>query len=791
VVSYLNVKRRRDFRRRRWQYGAVALTIFLGVLMFAGTYDAYRNLDASYRRTYERLALADFTAVEPSPGFAISAAELPDVAGVSARHVADVPIRVHGGSSFLGRIVGMPADNQPAVNRIDLTDGAYLSSSLPSRVVLETHMADHFGLGPGDTVEYYDGRAWRPVTVGGVAVSPEYLWPARSAQEVLASPDTFGVVFASDRVVTSLPPSLVRSEVGVVYAEGADVPALDSRLRALASANRASSVMLQVDQPSNKALQLDVMGFQQMAVAFPVMFLLAAAVATYTLLNRLVYSEREIIGTLRANGLSRGSVVRHYLSYGLWLGGIGGLLGVALGVPMGWGTTFAYTAELGIPDTIREVRLATVVIGIAFGFATGFVSSWAPARAASHLEPATAMRGETPTLRSAASLAERVLPPLRRLPAAWKMVLRGISRNPRRSFATVLGVVLSLILILASWGLIDTVRILLDRQFTEIQLEDATIVFDEPVTSDSVANVGGVLGVADAERAYALPVTASGAKGSYATQALAFAADTHMHTFSRPLGAGVILGTSMRGLLGVEVGDTVRLAFTGLKTSATARVDGFADEPLGSLVYMSRSTLERLLEGASPPVGQERLVQPDTSVVLVRFDPGVDRASVISRLRDLDTVVAVTDARALYETANRYLGLFYVFVGLMLGFGGIMAFALIFNTMSVNLAERVGEFATMRANGFSQRRLAVLIVGESLLLTLVAIPFGLLAGWWAASRLMASYSSDMFDFGLAMYPSTYVLAGLSMVVVTLISLWPGIRATGRIDLGAVMRQRSV
>ena len=48
-------------RRQRWQFLAVLVTIVLGVMLFAASYDAYRNLEASYTDTYDRLAFADMT----------------------------------------------------------------------------------------------------------------------------------------------------------------------------------------------------------------------------------------------------------------------------------------------------------------------------------------------------------------------------------------------------------------------------------------------------------------------------------------------------------------------------------------------------------------------------------------------------------------------------------------------------------------------------------------------------------------------------------------------------------
>ena len=139
-----------------------------------------------------------------------------------------------------------------------------------------------------------------------------------------------------------------------------------------------------------------------------------------------------------------------------------------------------------------------------------------------------------------------------------------------------------------------------------------------------------------------------------------------------------------------------------------------------------------------------------------------------------------------------YLALFLILVALitMLAFGAVMAFALIFNTISVNVAEREGEYATMRANGLSQRKLASLITGENLLLTALGIIPGLIVGYAAATLFMQSYSSDMFAFNLDMNTSTLVFSSLAMLAVALLSVLPAIRTVRRLDIAKVVRERS-
>ena len=76
---------------------------------------------------------------------------------------------------------------------------------------MEQHMAAHFGLRPGDRFAVATADGWTDVDVLGVAASPEYLWPAKSRQEILVLPDDFGVVFAPEAFVAGLAPAATGS----------------------------------------------------------------------------------------------------------------------------------------------------------------------------------------------------------------------------------------------------------------------------------------------------------------------------------------------------------------------------------------------------------------------------------------------------------------------------------------------------------------------------------------------------------------------------------------------------
>jgi putative ABC transport system permease protein len=480
-------------------------------------------------------------------------------------------------------------------------------------------------------------------------------------------------------------------------------------------------------------------------------------------------------------------VVLHYLSFGIAAGVAGSAIGAIAGVLLAGVITEAYVQELSIPVTVVKVSPVTLLLGVLFGLGATMLAAAIPARAAARTPPAEAMRPFAPGGGGHESLAERLAPPLRRLPVRGLMVIRSIGRNRMRTLSTMLGVILALCLILVSWGMVDTTRILVDRQFNEVDRQDAELYFEPALTEAALRRVRSTAGVADAEPGADLPVTLRANGRLYQTELDGFQHDTEMHGFIATGGgtltlpaSGALAGEDLRGELGVGQGSEVDATLPGGATSKL-RLEGFLDEPLGTYLYAS---LDQIRAALGPSLGAG-------NVALVRYGQGVDREEMRRRLSALPGVVAFSDSRALYDSVNSYLGLFYAFVGIMLIFGGAMAFALMFNSISTNIAERVVETATLRAAGAGYATLARMITAENVLVVLLALVPGLLAGNELARVFMGQFSSDQFSFELQMRASTPILASVAILVVALISQLPGLRAVRRLDVARVVRERAV
>ncbi|HVT77799.1 MAG TPA: hypothetical protein VHD87_12275, partial [Acidimicrobiales bacterium] len=214
-MSLLARKLVRDTRRQWLQFCAVALTLGLGIAVFGAAFDSYGNLKSSYAAIYTRLNFADATI--SGANTAAVAARLrrePGIGALATRVQADVPFRVGSGASahsLIGRLVG-PSVGPKTIDALQMKSGRRLRRGDADSVVLERHMAEHFHLAVGDSIEVY-GSSWHRLAIVGVATSPEYLWPARNREDLLTSSDEFGVAFANPQLIAAVAGPLVTRQV--------------------------------------------------------------------------------------------------------------------------------------------------------------------------------------------------------------------------------------------------------------------------------------------------------------------------------------------------------------------------------------------------------------------------------------------------------------------------------------------------------------------------------------------------------------------------------------------------
>jgi putative ABC transport system permease protein len=783
-MNILLLKTLRDLRASLAQSAALIVIVMLGVASFAASVAAFRDLATSYQSTYDRLHLADVTfSVTSAPESAADdLRRLDGVEAVTARLVVDTGLELADADGqsqdpIRARLIGMPAQDHPAVNDVLVLDGGYLPAGESDAALMESHFAEYYHLGPGDDITPILNGEKVTFQATGVAASPEYLVVSPSKQEIFPSVRSFGVFFVvQSELQRRLGLEGTVNNFAVLINPVADTPAVVSAAQDLLAPYGLTETTLQKDQPSNAALSADLEGFREIAYLMPIVILLVAAVSVYVMLGRQVRAQAPQIGLMKAIGYTDGAVLWHYLLYALVIGVLGAGLGALLGLPLGYLITKSYALELGIPIVTARFYPELLVEGVLLSLLATILAAVGPARGALRQSPAQAMRLDPAIaqVKGRVSALERILP----LPLWMRLPLRNVLRVPRRSLTTAMGVVFAYILFLMVWGMTDSMNFFFQNNYSEVERWDVAALYDTPQSQAVRDEISGWDGVKKVEPLAQLPATLKTGGRSEDVLLTALGTDQTLHGFrfaegitaENALADGrLVLSSGLLKKIGLDEGDSVTLdTQLGKQTFSLGPP---SDELMNTIVFVSLAELQKRIGSPAPVFNAFYLAADDAQVGQIKRD-----------LYHLPGAVSVQRKADIVEDLQGYMILFYAFTGVMLIFSLLMAFALLFNAMTVGVLERKREFATMRSLGTGRRWIALLLSGESGILWVLTLLPGLLLGYLMALAMGSMFNTDLFTFTIVIAPATYVAAALGILVTMLLAALPAVRRVNRLNL---------
>ncbi|MFN2187041.1 MAG: ABC transporter permease, partial [Anaerolineae bacterium] len=487
------------------------------------------------------------------------------------------------------------------------------------------------------------------------------------------------------------------------------------------------------------------------------------------------------IGVLKALGYSRWAVMRYYLLYSGLIAVIGSILGFALSYPVGQAFAQAYAAEFGLPFVTAHFHLAAGLEAIGITLVVALLAGLFPAWASARTAPAQAMRFDPSVALVTGSVPwlERALGLVFHLRTSTKIALRNLFRNRRRTLTTVLGFVFAFIVLLTCWALFDGMGHMMKVQFQQTDRWDLQAIFSQPQPSALMEQIKGWAGVGAVEPVIEFPVTIKSGSESQNALLVALAPSSALHGFQLPRGktapevlvpGHALLSPTVGEKLGIETGDQVTLQ-TPMGDQQVI-VDTSNAEVMSPGVYVSLDWLRAELLG-SQEVLNGLWLQVDQA----------HQKDVRRMLYNLPDVASVELKDEIATGWQSLMGLYYVMMGMFLVFALVIAAAVIFNTMTVNVLEREREIATMRALGQSRGRLQGMITVENLLVGLLALVPGLALGVGSTYYLFQVFSASA-DFYLPFYiaPLTYGIVTLLIFGTALLSQIPAMRRVNRMDL---------
>ncbi|HEY3728569.1 MAG TPA: FtsX-like permease family protein [Solirubrobacteraceae bacterium] len=400
-----------------------------------------------------------------------------------------------------------------------------------------------------------------------------------------------------------------------------------------------------------------------------------------------------------------------------------------------------------------------------------------------------------------------------------RVALKGLATRRLRALLTALAIVLGVALVAGTYVLTDSITGAFDSIFqTVYRGTDATITGRSAINSN--ANAGAVGGsastpsfpqsvVARVQRLPDVANTLGGVSGSpqlvKAGKAitfggapnLGFSVDPSKPQFNSlklvsghwPGPSEVVVDTNTAAKKDLRAGDEIGVQANGpvlrMRISGLVRFGSSSSLGGATLAGFALPTAQRLFD----KVGK-------LDDIRVAAKPGISPQRLVDQIRTvLPRATQVrTGAQEATKDASTTTGFLSFLKTFLLVFAGVALFVgsfVIANSLSITIAQRTREFATLRTLGASRRQVLRAILAESLVVGIVASVIGLLAGLALAQGLFALFNAaglTLPNSGTVVKPRTIAVSIVVGVVVTVLaSLRPALRAT-RVEPIAAVRE---
>ena len=504
---------------------------------------------------------------------------------------------------------------------------------------------------------------------------------------------------------------------------------------------------------------------ENVSTVFPVFFFMVAALVCMTTMTRMIEEQRTQIGTLKALGYSKGTIMGKYIFYSgsaALIGCVGGfLLGIVVFPAVIW-TCYGMMYDMGSIQLLFDWKMALIALVVSLLCSVG--TTWYSCRKELNEVAAQLMRPKTP------QAGKRIL--LERIPFIWKHLkflqkvsIRNVFRYKKRFFMMVIGISGCGALVLAAFGLKDSIGSVLTKQYGVIHTYDMSITLKDVFDQNSQIQLEEALGESLEKYGVVLETsvdfqTESGSKAVYLVTAKepdALSGFIDMHTLkgehiSLPdKGEGVITHKLAKEY-DIAVGDTVEFQNDDYQT-VTVTVSGIMENFVYNYIYIHPDTYEEQLGEA-----------PKYKTMYLNVTEETDMHLLSAALMKLDSVTAVSineDIKARF--AGMMTSLDYIIL-LVLGCAAALAFIVIYNLTNINITERIREIATIKVLGFYKKETASYVFRENVMLTLVGGLVGLAVGKVLHQFIMDCIKIDMVTFDVHINPISYVYSvGLTLL----------------------------
>ena len=517
----------------------------------------------------------------------------------------------------------------------------------------------------------------------------------------------------------------------------------------------------------------DTESIENLSIVFPIVFFAIAALVSLTSMTRMVEEERQEIGTLKALGYNKFHIMLKYIIYSSLACIIGGVIGMNIGFQLLpriiWDM---YEMMYTLPEFIVSFNHQYSSMGLGLIYICIVGATLYTILKEVKETPATLLRPKAPKYGKRV-LLERIGFIWKRLKFSHKVTVRNIFRYKKRFLMTIIGIMGCTSLILAGFGLKDSIASILPNQYEDIFHYDMLVSLKTALTEEQrntyIENLKQKENIQEVVETYMESGTAEKGDNSETVQIVVPSDNQEIDkviklrdvktkepfTLSEE---GIIITDKLAELINANVGDTITVT-TADDIEKEIKVVGITENYISHYVYMSKALYQQVFDETY-----------STNVLLVQ-DNNLNEEqeeTVMQEMVAQNEVQTVTLTTTTMKTLDDTMSsLNYVVIVLIVS-AGLLAFVVLYNLSNINIGERIRELATIKVLGFYDREVYDYVTRETIILTIIGILLGLVVGYFLNFYILGTCEINILRFAKVIHPISYLYATAITLVFSII-----------------------
>ncbi|WP_208759475.1 ABC transporter permease [Brevibacillus antibioticus] len=717
----------RDIKQSIGQFIAFVLIIAVGAFFYGGLVTYSNNLSAYTEGYFKEHNLSDLYVFykQISKNDVAVLSEIEGIKKIEGRYTFDATQVFEGEKASL-EIHSIPIENE--INTIAMIEGRIPSKK--NEILLDSRYAKEHLFQVGDEISIRANERNFALTISGLGENVEH-----AKKNEIQDHKAYGVAYIAEDTISEILGGTSYNEIMIDATEGYDIDKLGQSIEAQ---SKHLSYVNQVSKErtfSYSKINQTIKNNKLMSMVIPFVLFLIVAIILFLTMSRMIDSQRNQVGIMKALGVKNRNIMLHYMGYPVLAGIIGSIIGCTIAalvfVPL---VTASSARAYSLPGITYSLSFYSFIPPIIFSSAFGILACYLSGRTILKERAAQAMRPKPPK-KMKTLLIEKIPGIWSHLSYSYKLILRNIFLNKHKALASSVGVVVSTVLLITAFGTQFALQ-QVASQIEDVYTYDLRVDYTLGTSTDTVKLPPGIK-----NRYYLSTFPVEFIKGDgkdNATLVVTEKENTLIHFFDENNNQitlennGVLVPKSYADKYHISAGDIIHITFKAPELqnkSVDMKVLHISTQYSNPSFYITPNYLKSFGIDYSP------------TALFIQANSSVDLHSVRSFFEQDPQVETIADRNDLKKTAeyilkqNHFVFIMFIVCAVILSFGAI------YTISSINIYERNRELATLKVLGYQKHKINRLIFFENMILTTFAILVALPISGYVYSMIVKALSS--------------------------------------------------